>query len=275
MFSKIKNNKSIFILIGIIILISILSILVPLLSSYNYSENNLSETYLKPSVSHLFGTDNLGRDLFTRVFYGTRYSLIVAFVSGIINLVIGVLYGGIAGYIGGIIDNLMMRVVDIASSIPFLIYAIIFMVLFNQSQNNILVIVLSLSVSYWVTIARIVRGDVLKLKQQEFIKVVRSYGMSNVNILIKYLIPNCIPSIVVSLTLLIPDLIFTEAFLSFLGLGISAPRASLGVLIYESMQGIYTYPLQVLFPSVMLCVIILVFNLLGDKLSLVINNKDR
>jgi oligopeptide transport system permease protein len=275
MVDKFKNNKTIFILIGLIILISLLSILVPMLSRYSYSDNNLSETYLNPSIVHLFGTDNLGRDLFTRTFYGARYSLIVAFVAGIINLFIGVLYGGIAGFFGGIIDNIMMRIVDVISSIPFLIYSIIFMVLFNQTQNNIIVIVLSLSVSYWIIIARIVRGDVLKLKQEEFIKVAKSYGVNNINILIKYLIPNCVPSILVALTLLIPDLIFTEAFLSFLGLGISAPRASLGVLINEAMQGIYTYPLQVLFPSIMLCIIILIFNLLGDKLTLVLNNKER
>jgi oligopeptide transport system permease protein len=268
-------------LISLIAIIAIVgaAILVPMLSKYDYAANDLTQTYLKPSAEHWFGTDNLGRDLFVRNFYGARYSLIIAVLAAVINLCIGVIYGGVAGFFGGIVDSILMRIVDVLSSIPMTIYVIIFMAILNKpgaaGGGGLLTIVLGLSITYWIGMARIVRGDVLQLKQQEFVLAAKSLGASNGRILVRHLIPNCIGSIMVTLTLLIPEAVFTEAFLSFIGLGIAAPRASLGTLANEAMQGIYTYPYQLFFPAGIICIIILAFNLLGDGLSQALDPKNK
>lgn len=275
---RLKKDK--FAIASLIVIVAIVAaaILVPWVSKYDYAANDLTSTYLKPSAEHWFGTDNLGRDLFVRNFYGARYSLLIAVLAAVINLFIGVIYGGVAGFFGGMVDNILMRIVDVLYSIPLTIYVIIFMAILNKpgaAGSGLLTIVLGLSISYWIGMARIVRGDVLQLKQQEFVLAAKSLGASNTRILIRHLIPNCIGSIMVTLTLLIPEAVFTEAFLSFIGLGISAPRASLGTLANEAMVGIYTYPYQLAFPSVMICLIILAFNLFGDGLSQALDPKNK
>lgn len=276
--NRLKKDKFAMISLVVIVIIVAAAILVPILSKYDYAANDLSATYLKPSAEHFFGTDNLGRDLFVRNFYGARYSLIIAVLAAVINLVIGVIYGGIAGFFGGMIDNILMRIVDILYSIPLTIYVILFMAILSKpgsSGSGLTTIVLGLSITYWIGMARIVRGDVLQLKQQEFVLAAKSLGASNTRILIRHLIPNCIGSIMVTLTLLIPEAVFTEAFLSFIGLGIAAPKASLGTLANEAMVGIYTYPYQLVFPSMMICLIILAFNLFGDGLSQALDPKNK
>lgn len=259
-------------------LIILSAIIVPMCSQYDYSTNDLSMTNLKPSSEHLFGTDQLGRDIFVRVFMGARYSLTIAIVAAFINLIIGVLYGGIAGYFGGKVDAVLMRIVDVIYSIPLTIYVIIFMAVLNKpgsSGSGLGTIILALSISYWIGMARIVRGDVLQLKQQEFVLASKALGASDFRILIRHLIPNCIGSIMVTLTLLIPEAVFTEAFLSFIGLGLVPPKASLGTLANEAMKAIYTYPWQLLFPAVMICLIILSFNLFGDGLNDALDPKNK
>lgn len=276
--TRLKNNK---VALGSLLMISIIvlsAIIVPMCSKYDYSANNLGMTNLKPSMEHLFGTDQLGRDIFVRVFYGARYSLTIAVVAAIINLIIGVLYGGIAGYFGGKVDAILMRIVDVIYSIPLTIYVIIFMTIFNKpgsGGSGLGTIILALSISYWIGMARIVRGDVLQLKQQEFVLASKALGASDFRILIRHLIPNCISSIMVTLTLLIPEAVFTEAFLSFIGLGLVPPKASLGTLANEAMKAIYTYPWQLLFPAVMICLIILSFNLFGDGLNDALDPKNK
>ena len=228
---RLKKDKLALVSLIVIVVVIVAAIFIPKFSQYDYAANELSSTYLKPSAEHWFGTDNLGRDIFVRIFYGARYSLAIAVLAAIINLFIGVIYGGIAGFFGGIVDNILMRIVDILYSIPLTIYVIIFMAILNKpgaAGSGLITIVLALSISYWIGMARIVRGDVLQLKQQEFVLAAKALGASNTRILIRHLIPNCIGSIMVTLTLLIPEAIFTEAFLSFIGLGIAAPRASLG-----------------------------------------------
>lgn len=276
--TRLKNNK---VALGSLLMISIIvlsAIIVPMYSKYDYSANNLGMTNLKPSMEHLFGTDQLGRDIFVRVFYGARYSLTIAVVAAIINLIIGVLYGGISGYFGGKVDAILMRIVDVIYSIPLTIYVIIFMTIFNKpgsGGSGLGTIILALSISYWIGMARIVRGDVLQLKQQEFVLASKALGASDFRILIRHLIPNCISSIMVTLTLLIPEAVFTEAFLSFIGLGLVPPKASLGTLANEAMKAIYTYPWQLLFPAVMICLIILSFNLFGDGLNDALDPKNK
>ncbi|MDR5586744.1 MULTISPECIES: ABC transporter permease [Clostridium] len=272
-----KNKMAIISLIGIII-ITAAAILVPMTSQYTYDSNSLSAVNLKPSAEHWFGTDQLGRDIFVRVFFGARYSLMIGVAAAFINLFIGVLYGGIAGFCGGKIDNLMMRIVDVLYSIPLIIYVIILMTILNKpgsGGSGLSTIILALSISYWIGMARIVRGDVLQLKQQEFVLAAKALGASNTRILIRHLIPNCIGSIMVTLTLLIPQAIFTEAFLSFIGLGLVPPKASLGTLANEAMKAIYQYPYQLLFPALAICLIILAFNLFGDGLSEALDPKNK
>ncbi|MGM9933701.1 ABC transporter permease [uncultured Clostridium sp.] len=275
---RLKGNKVALTSLCIVVLIILSAIIVPMCSKYDYATNNLSMTNLKPSGEHLFGTDQLGRDIFVRVFMGARYSLTIAIVAAFINLVIGVLYGGIAGYFGGKVDAILMRIVDVIYSIPLTIYVIIFMAILNKpgsGGSGLGTIILALSISYWIGMARIVRGDVLQLKQQEFVLASKALGASDFRILIRHLIPNCIGSIMVTLTLLIPEAVFTEAFLSFIGLGLIPPKASLGTLANEAMKAIYTYPWQLLFPAVMICLIILSFNLFGDGLNDALDPKNK
>lgn len=269
---RLKGNKVALISLVVVILVILAAIIYPTISKFAYDQTNLSNTNQGPNGVHWFGTDPLGRDLLVRTMYGARYSLTIAFAAAGINLVIGVLYGGIAGFAGGKIDNLMMRIVDVLYSIPTIIYVVLLMAALNptngtEAKTGVGTIILALAISYWVGMARIVRGDILQLKQQEFVLAARSLGASKTRILLRHLIPNCMSSILVTLTLLIPQAIFTEAFLSYLGLGLNAPLASLGTLANDAMKTIYSYPYQLLFPAGMICIIILAFNLLGDGLT--------
>lgn len=266
---KLKGNKIAFASMIVVILITLGAIIVPEVSSYEYYTQVLSNRNQPPSSEHWFGTDHLGRDIFVRVFFGARYSLIIALVAAFINVVIGVLYGSISGFVGGKVDNVMMRIVDILWSIPLTIYVILLMVLLNppgSEGSGIFTIVIAMCVSYWINMARIVRGKILQLKEQEFVLAAKALGASNTRILFKHLIPNTLGVIIVTLTLLIPQAIFTEAFLSYIGLGISPPRASLGTLANESMATLWQAPSQMFFPAAMICIIILSFYLLGDGL---------
>ncbi|MDI3270470.1 MAG: ABC transporter permease [Bacillota bacterium] len=235
----------------------------PLLSPYSYSEQDLERVNEPPSPDHWFGTDWLGRDLLTRVLYGARISLAVGIFASFIQLGIGVLYGGISGLAGGRVDNVMMRLVDILYGIPMLLYVILFMVILKPGLKNIL---LAIGLVYWITMARIVRGQVLSLKEQEYVLAARALGASPWRILLRHLIPNAMGPIIVTMTLAIPEAIFTEAFLSFIGLGVSAPMASWGSLASDALSGLRSYPWQLFFPGAAICLTMLAFNFLGDGL---------
>jgi len=222
--------------------------------------------------TYIWGTDNLGRDLFIRVVQGGRISLIVAFVAAFVNFIIGVLYGGISGYCGGRVDNIMMRIVDIISAIPTLLYVILLMVIM---ENGLLPIIVALSATYWLGMARLVRGQVLSLKEQEFVLAAQTLGASTRRIMLKHLIPNIMGPIMVSITMQIPNAIFTEAFLSFVGLGIPAPMASWGSLCNDALTAFMTYPYQLFFPALTISVTILAFNLFGDGLRDALDPKQR
>lgn len=211
--------------------------------------------------SFIFGTDSLGRDLFIRVVYGARMSLIVGILAAILNFVIGVIYGGISGYYGGRADNIMMRFVDIISSIPMMLYVILIMVIIGAGLKSI---IFAMSITYWVGMARLVRGQVLSLKTQEYILAIRVLGGSSRRILRRHLLPNIMGPIMVSLSMQIPDAMFTEAFLSFTGLGVAAPQASWGTLCNDALQGLSTYPYQMFFPALAMSLTILAFNLFSD-----------
>lgn len=226
----------------------------------------------------LLGTDLNGRDLLSRVMYGTGISLIIAFAAALINFFIGVLYGSISGFFGKTTDIIMMRIVDIINSIPLLLYVILLMFVLKESwfEENVLnkifgegglgTIIVTLISVYWVRMARLVRGQVLGLKEQEYVLAAKTMGVSSFKILQKHLIPNALGPIIVTLAMMIPTAVFTEAFLSFIGLGISAPKASLGSLASDGAQFMQTYPYQLLVPSLTIAFMMLAFNFLGDGL---------
>ncbi len=252
-------------LLGLAILGAVFAsaLLGPLLSPHSYYDQDLSRTNLLPCAEYWFGTDGLGRDLFVRVMVGGQISLLVGVIATVGSGLIGVLYGGIAGYLGGRADNLMMRLVDIVWTIPLTLYAILLMVVLGTGLQNILI---TLGLVYWVGMARIVRGQVLALKEQEFVLAARVSGAGPGRILLRHLIPNAMGAIIVTATMMIPGAIFTESFLSFIGIGISAPLASWGSLCSDALGGLRSYPYQLFFPAGILCLTMLAFNFIGDGL---------
>ena len=260
---QMKQNRLALWGLGIVAIMTVLAVAGPWLAPYTYDGQDFLSANAWPSARHWFGTDSLGRDLFVRVLYGARISLSIGFIASLINVCIGVVYGGIAGLVGGRTERIMMHIVDILYSIPMLLYVILLMVVFRPGLLNIY---LALGVSYWLNMARIVRGQILSLKRQDYVLAARSCGTSTWGILRRHMIPNCVGPIIVTLTLSIPDAIFTEAFLSFIGLGVSAPMASWGVLASEGIASMRSYPFQLFFPAAALSLTMLGFMFLGDGL---------
>lgn len=213
------------------------------------------------NTSYLLGTDQLGRDILTRLMYGTRISLLVAFIAALVNMVIGILFGSISGFIGGRTDAVMMRIVDIISTIPLTLYVILIKVTLD---NGFVSIVAALSSVYWVEMARVVRGQVLSLRQQEFVLAAKTLGSGTRTILLRHLIPNAMGPILVTVTMLIPSAIFIEAFLSFIGIGIAPPMASLGTMCNDAMEALRSNPYQLFLPALVICLIMFAFNFVGD-----------
>lgn len=260
---RLKENKLAMLGLFTIIFMTILAVFGPLLSPYSYSQQSLEFQGVGPCSQFWFGTDTLGRDVLVRVLYGARISLAVGFVASFINLVVGVIYGGIAGLAGGRVDNIMMRIVDIFYSIPLVLTVILLMVLMGPGLKSIFI---ALGLVYWVDMARIVRAQILSLKEQDFVLAARSMGADTWRILFRHLIPNCMGPIIVTVTMCIPAAIFTEAFLSFIGLGVSAPAASWGMLTSDAVAGIRSYPHMLFFPAMAIAITMLAFNFLGDGL---------
>lgn len=246
-----------------ILVLLVAAIFGPYICKFAYWTQDYKAMYAGPSATHWFGTDSLGRDLLVRVLYGARISLAIGFFASIINLTVGVLYGGISGYLGGRVDDAMMRVVDVLYTIPLIMVVILLMVVFQPGLKNILI---ALGLVYWVGMARIVRGQVLSLKEQEYVLAARMVGGGRSRILLRHLIPNSMGPIIVTATLNIPQAIFLEAFLSFIGLGVAAPMASWGVLASEGVDAMRSYPHLLFFPAIFICVAMLAFNFLGDGL---------
>jgi len=236
----------------------------PYLIHYNYFDNDLMHQHLDPSWIHPFGTDELGRDSMARLMYGGRVSLAIGFVSVLINLAIGVPYGVISGYFGGKVDNIMMRIIDIIWSLPDILYVILLMVI--MGKGGLLTIMLVLGIVNWMPMARIVRGQILALREQEYVLAARTLGAKTSRLMIQHLIPNAVGPIVITSALAIPSAIFMEAFLSFIGIGIQPPFASWGSLASDGRLNIPSYPYALFFPAIAIAITMLAFNFVADGL---------
>ena len=260
---RIKVNKFAMASLVCLILITCMAILGPMLSSYTYYDTHLYLKNTQPCSLFWFGTDELGRDIFTRIWCGARISLFVGVSAAIIDMIIGVLYGAFSGFVGGKTDELLMRFADIIYSLPYLLIVILLMVIMGPS---LLTMIVSITITGWINMARLVRAQILQLKTLDFILAAHSLGASKSRILMKHLIPNTMGSIITTLTLTIPTAIFTEAFLSFLGLGIQAPLASWGTMANDGLSALRYYPWRLFFPAFFISLTMLCFNLIGDAL---------
>lgn len=262
-FSRLRKNK---LAIGgffFILIMIILALLTPWIAPYSYEEQNLMLGAAPPSSEHWLGTDIFGRDQMTRILYGSRVSLMVGFIATVVALCIGVVWGTVAGYIGGRVDAVMMRFVDILYALPFTIFIILLTVVFGRSM---LLLFLAIGAVEWLTMARIVRGQVMAIKHQEFIEAAVALGMSRSRIMFKHVAPNVIGPIIIYTTLTIPSVILLESFLSFLGLGIQAPQSSWGSLISYGVETMEEYPWLLIFPALTLSLTLFALNFLGDGL---------
>ncbi|MBE5994390.1 MAG: ABC transporter permease [Paenibacillaceae bacterium] len=260
---RLKKNKAAVASLFTLIVIGLLALMAPVFSAYSYKETNYDIIYQVPSITHLFGTDQFGRDLWVRTWMGTRISLLIAFVAAFLDLTVGVVYGAVSALIGGKVDAVMQRFIEILVGIPHLIIVILLMMIMPA---GIWTIVVALSITGWVNMARLVRAEILKLKNQEFVLAARVLGTSTSKIIWKHLIPNTVGVIVINAMFTIPSAIFTEAFLSFIGIGMQEPKASLGVLINNGYQVLRNFPHVLIFPAIVIVLIMVCFSILGDGL---------
>ncbi len=262
-FLRLTTNKlSLFSLIYIISLV-VIALVTPFIAPYDYAYQDLAIGASPPSAEHLLGTDTLGRDLLTRMMYGSRISLMVGFLATSVALVIGVIWGTIAGFAGGKVDAIMMRIVDTLYGIPFIILIILLMVIFGR---NLILLFLAIGAVEWLTMARIVRSQVLNLSKQEFILSAEAMGVTKSSIVFRHLIPNAMGPVIVYATLTVPQIMLLESFLSFLGLGVQPPLSSWGLLIRDGAVSMEEYWWLLIFPSLAFSLTLFSLNFIGDGL---------
>lgn len=267
-----KNRGAVISLVVLIAVFAMAFVIGPLLALHSPFDQNMSQRYLGPTSEYWFGTDKFGRDMWTRVWAGTRVSLYIGLLAALLDIFVGVTYGAFSGFLGGRTDDVMQRGIEVLNGVPYLIVAILLMVVFKP---GILTISISLGITGWTFMARIVRGRMIQLKGQEFALASRSLGASGFRVVWKHLIPNSLGLIVINLMFTIPAAIFAEAFLSFIGLGIQVPKASLGSLISEGAAELRFHPHLLWLPALVFCLLMLCFNLLGDGLRDALDPKMR
>ncbi|WP_058301846.1 ABC transporter permease [Gorillibacterium timonense] len=260
---RLRKNKLAMGGLIVLIVLTLMAIIAPYFTNHTYDFQDYSNLDKSPSKQFWFGTDEFGRDLWTRVWWGTRISLFIGVVAALVDLVIGVLYGGISAYFGGRVDDIMMRIMEVIYSIPYLLVTIL---LIMYLEPGITTIIIAYSITGWVGMARLVRGQILQIKEQEFVLAARTLGASPWRIILRHLIPNALGIIIVQITFVVPSAIFTEAFLSFLGLGIKAPLASLGALISDGISVLQFHAYRLIIPTIIFSLILMSCNLLGDGL---------
>src|SRR5690606_5130044 len=269
---RFKKNKLAIGGVIIIILLAVMSLAGPYMTEYNYYENDLINANQSPSAEHWFGTDNLGRDMFARTWEGAKISLFIGLTAAIIDLIIGVIWGSVSGYIGGRVDEIMMRIADILSALPYLLVVILLMVVMPQ---GLWTLILAMTITGWINMARIVRGEAVRLKNEEYVLAAKSVGGSTPRIIERHLLPHKVGRPLVTSTVPVPSAIFTEAFLSFLGLGVPAPLASWGTMTSDGLASLRYYPYQLFFPAFFISLTMLAFNVVGDGLRDAFDPKDK
>jgi oligopeptide transport system permease protein len=271
---RLKRNKVATFSMFLLLFIVILSIVGPFLKT-KFDINGVDQTSMNLSANsmHWFGTDNLGRDLWVRTWYGTRVSVFIGIAGAAIEFVIGATYGAISGYFGGNVDNVMMRIVEILNSIPYLIQVLLIVIILGN--KGIAPLIIAMAITGWVGMARLVRGQILSIKEQEYILAAKALGSKPWKIIFKHLLPNTVGVMIVDVTFAVPSYIFAEAFLSFIGLGVQSPNTSLGALCSSATSNLMFYPFQLFWPSLVISLIMLAFNLFGDGLNDALDPKQR
>jgi len=270
---RLLRNRAAVISLGVLAFLVLAAVLGPYIAPYGYAQISKNDVWDGPLVGgHLFGTDSLGRDQLARLLVGLRVSLAIGVVATGVSLVIGVAWGATAGYIGGVVDEVMMRVVDVLYSLPFIFFVIVLMVTFGR---NIVLIFLAIGAVEWLTLARIVRGQAMSLKQKEFVEAARASGLTRGAIIARHIVPNLLGPVIVYATLTIPGVIMAESFLSFLGMGVQEPMTSLGALIANGADDMEIAPWLLIFPSGVMVITLMAFNFVGDGLRDAIDPKDR
>lgn len=260
---RFKENKGAVLGVICIVLITLLAIFAPIISPWKFDDVNTKIANLGPSLEHLFGTDNFGRDLFVRTWTGTRISLLIAVVAVVIDVVIGMTYGLVSGYFGGLVDSVMQRIQEIINSIPTLV---VLTILLTVMKPSLVTVIIALIFTEWIPMSRITRAQVLKVKEDEFVLASRTLGASNMFIVFKEILPNIFGQLIIMSMMTIPNAIFYEAYLAFVGLGLTVPNASLGTLINDGFNFFLVYPYMMLIPTAILAILMLSFNMFGDGL---------
>ncbi|MEG2289764.1 MAG: ABC transporter permease [Clostridium sp.] len=261
---RLKKNKVAMFSLILLGVISLMTIIGPMISNFDYQITNNDMVNVKPNGTYWFGTDTLGRDLFTRVWIGGRISIMIGLIGAVVDTVVGVIYGGIAGYIGGMTDDIMMRILEILISIPYLVLVILLRVIIDK--GGLVPIILAMTITGWCGMARLIRGQLLQIKEQEYILAAKALGANPSRIIARHLVPNTLGVMIVSITFDIPGFIFGEAFLSYLGLGVPSPMTSWGALASAGQQNLIFYAYQLIFPALAISLTMLSFQLLGDGL---------
>jgi oligopeptide transport system permease protein len=272
LWARLRSSRTVVVSGGILAAIVLIAIVGPLVSPHDYLQTDFSKILSAPTIANMqiFGTDDLGRDLFVRTMRGAQVTILVAVVASVVSLLIGVLYGMVAGYVGGRVDAVMMRFVDTLYALPFIFFVILLMVVFERS---LLLIFIAIGAVNWLDMARIVRGQTLSLREQEFVQAARLTGVSPARIIFRHIAPNLLGVVIAYVTLTIPQAILLESFLSFLGLGIQEPQTSLGALVDAGVNQMEGASWMLLIPAVLLALILMCFNFLGDALRDVFDSR--
>jgi oligopeptide transport system permease protein len=271
-FRRFKGNRVAVLATLLLAVIVLLAVFVPIFSPYAYDEQNYFRINERPSKEHWFGTDELGRDIFTRCWVGARVSLYIALVVALVNSTIGIIYGGISGYLGGPVDMVMMRICEFIGAIPQMLWVILLILVLRPGVTPVII---AISATGWLGMARLFRGQVFQIKEMEFVMASRTMGAGNLWVIFKHLVPNAISPILTNMAFVIPRAIFTEAFLSYIGLGLPLPMASWGVLASDGANKILIYPYQLFFPALLISLTMLCFNVIGDGLRDALDPKMR
>lgn len=261
---RLKKNKVAIVSLVLLAIMCVMVVIGPWIARFEYNIGDSAVLNSKPNGTHWFGTDSLGRDLFARIWVGGRISIAIGLIGAVVDTVVGVMYGGVAGFKGGLVDDIMMRIVEILGSIPYLVLVILIRVIFNK--GGIFPLVLAMTITGWTGMARLVRGQILQIKEQEYVLAAKALGANTSRIIAKHLVPNTLGVMIVAITMDIPSFIFGEAFLSFLGLGIQSPMTSWGALASSGQQQMMFYPYQLIFPALAISIVMLSFQLFGDGL---------